>query len=230
MKLIKWLLPLIPALIFNVWVFWLESQNLLPDPIATHWGLMGEPNGFAALDSYLLWSNFALLIAAAILSLVLWYPKIYPSLRKLFGIIVGYFYLFITALMFYVTGIQIGSSNAAQTSLQAWFLPIVLLPVVILIPLTLSKPTVVLGSGLEVRIWNIRFLKLDFDQISSVSKEFIKPSSFGGWGIRISGGKVAFVSSKGPALRIDTKNGEVILIRSNQVENLIAAIKPKLED
>ena len=55
-----------------------------------------------------------------------------------------------------------------------------------------------------------------------------KPSQFGGWGLRFARGVVAFVPSKGPALEIKTLAGEVILIRSNQVENLMAALTPKI--
>lgn len=230
MKIFKWLIPLAPLAVFNIWVLNLQSQNLLPDPIATHWGIAGEPNGFSDLAGYLFWANLALVVAAALLILVLVYPKIYPSIRKLLSIVVGYFYLFITSLMFYVTGIQVGATNAQSISLSGWFIPLVLLPVLVLVPLTLSPPRVLLADALEVRIWNIRFLRLSFEEIASVTEEFINPSRFGGWGLRIANGKVAFISSKGPALRIDTKNGEIILVRSNQVANLIAAIEPKIKE
>jgi hypothetical protein len=56
----------------------------------------------------------------------------------------------------------------------------------------------------------------------------LKPSQFGGLGIRFAKGKVAFIPSKGSAIEILTNNGEVILVRSNQVDNLIAAITPKI--
>lgn len=230
MKFFKFLVLFAPMAIFNLWVLWLNQQELLPSEIATHWGISGKADGFAGLIEHLAWSNFALAVAFGILAIVLWYPKIYPSLRKLLVIIVGYFATFITALMIYIIWIQIGVEDASSVQLDGWFVPVLILPVLLMVPMLLTPATVVLGERLEVRIWGMRFLKLEFSQIRGVSSEFIKPSQFGGWGLRVSGGKVAFISSKGPALRIDTENGEVILIRSNQVENLIAAITPKLED
>jgi hypothetical protein len=230
MKFVKFLVPIAPIAIFNLWVLWLGQQGLLPNPIATHWGISGKADGFAGLVEHLAWSNFAFVVAFGILAIVLWYPKIYRSLRKLLTIIVGYFATFITALMTYIIWIQIGVSDASSVELDSWFVPLLILPVLLLVPMLLTPATVVLGEWLEVRIWGLHFLKLEFSEIRGVTSEFIKPSQFGGWGLRISGGKVAFISSKGPALRIDTKNGEIILIRSNQVENLIVAITPKLED
>lgn len=229
MKTVKFLGPVVPLVIFNLWVIWLDAQGLLPNPIATHWGASGVADGFSDLAGHLLWANFALVIAYGIFAIVLWYPKIYPSLRKLLLIIVGYFAAFITALMVYITAIQIGVSDSASVSLNGLFVPILIFPILLLVPMLLTAPKVVLGENLQVRIWNLSFLTLEFSKIAKVSEEFIRPAQFGGWGLRISGGKVAFITSKGPALRIDTRDGEVILVRSNQVENLIAAIKPKLE-
>ena len=229
MKALKFLGPIAPIALFNFWVFWLDGQGLLPNPMATHWGVSGAADGFTDLGGHLLWANFAFVIAYGIFAIVLWYPKIYPSLRKLLMIIVGYFAVFITALMVYITAIQIGVSDSTSVSLNGWFVPILILPVLLLVPMLLTSPKIVLGEKLQVRIWNMNFLTLDFTKIAKVSEEFVRPAQFGGWGLRISGGKVAFVTSKGPALRIDTLDGEVILVRSNQVENLIAAIKPKLE-
>ncbi len=85
-----------------------------------------------------------------------------------------------------------------------------------------------LSDKLRVQLWGITFLTLDYQEIAKVSVSEVKPSQFGGLGIRFAKGKVAFIPSKGSAIEILTKNDEVILVRSNQVANLIAAITPKI--
>jgi hypothetical protein len=226
-KRFSWLLPLLLIAAYNLWVLWLDSAGLLPNPIASHWGISGQADGFSDVAGHLIWANFALLLSGGLLSLVLWYPKIYPSIRKLFVLILGYFALFMFGLMTYVIAIQIGVSDPTEVKLGIEFIWAIL-PVFALVPLLVTMPKVVINSGLEVRIWNLRFLRLEFSEIQSVSQEFLKPTQYGGLGLRVAGGKVAFIPSKGPALRIDTNRGEVILVRSNQVENLIAAIQTKI--
>jgi hypothetical protein len=92
----------------------------------------------------------------------------------------------------------------------------------------LSMPKVSLSEKLRVQLWGITFLGLDYKEIAQIQASEIKPSQFGGLGIRFAKGKVAFIPSKGPAIEITTKAGEVILVRSNQVQNLMAAITPKI--
>ena len=105
-----------------------------------------------------------------------------------------------------------------------WFVA----PVLLLTPMAVSMPKVSISDKLRIRLWGLNVLTLEFAEIASISQQDIKPSQFGGWGLRFARGVVAFVPSKGPALEIKTLAGEVILIRSNQVENLMAALTPKI--
>ena len=146
--------------------------------------------------------------------------------RLLLGVTL-YFAIFIYGLMTYVIAAQIGLTDASSVQLGLeilWFV----LPVLLLTPMMLSMPKVSLSDKLRIQLWGITFLGLEYQEIERLSASEVKPSQFGGLGIRFAKGKVAFIPSKGPAIEITTKAGEVILVRSNQVENLIAAITPKI--
>lgn len=212
---------------YTLWVLWLDSAGLLPEALATHWGTSGKADGFASVSEHLIWSNFALVLGSAMVAVSALLPKIHMAMRRLLLGVTGYFALFIYGLMIYVIAAQIGLSDSSSVQLGLeilWFI----LPVLLLTPMMLSMPRVSLSEKLRIQLWGITFLGLEYQEIAQLVASEVKPSQFGGLGIRFARGKVAFIPSKGPALEITTKAGEVILVRSNQVENLIAALTPKI--
>lgn len=227
MKRISVIFALVAPLLYNLWVLWLDAKGALPELLATHWNAAGTADGFASVGEHLIWTNFALFLASGMVLITVLLPSIHSALRKLLLVIVGYFAIFIYGLMIYVVWAQVGITDAsnARVGLEIlWFI----LPVLLLIPISLSRPKLVISDRIRVQLWGLTVLTLDYSEIESLSSKLISPSEFGGWGLRFSRGAVAFIPSKGPALSIATKKGEVILIRSNQVENLIAAITPKI--
>jgi hypothetical protein len=227
MKRTLWLLVFFGPVVYSVWVLWLESQGLLPELLAAHWGASGKADGFASATEHLIWANFALLLGSTMVAISALLPRIHPTMRKLLLGITGYFAVFIYGLMIYVVASQIGVSDSSSVELGLeilWFIA----PVLLLTPMMLSMPKASLSDKLRIQLWGLTFLSLGYQEISRVSASQVKPSQFGGLGIRFAKGKVAFIPSKGPAIEILTKNGEVILVRSNQAENLIAAITPKI--
>ncbi len=212
---------------YTLWVLWLESTGALPNVLATHWGVSGQADGFSQVSEHLIWSNVALVIASAMFAISALLPKIHPVLRRILYVITGYFGLFIYGLFSYVIASQIGVQDPSTVRIGLevlWFV----LPVLLLTPIALSMPKVSISDKLRIQLWGLNILALEFADIESVTSYEIKPAQFGGWGLRFTRGIVAFVPSKGPALEIKTRAGEVILVRSNQVENLIAAITPKI--
>ncbi|MEN9954073.1 MAG: hypothetical protein RL028_675 [Actinomycetota bacterium] len=227
MKRKLWLLVFLAPVAYSVWVFWLSSQGLLPEVLATHWGASGKADGFASVSEHLIWSNIALVLGSTMVAVSGLLPKIHPAMRRLLLGVTIYFALFMQGLMIYVIAAQIGLSDASSVRLGLeilWFV----LPVLLLTPMMLSMPKVSLSDKLRIQLWGVTFLGLEYQEISRVTASEVKPSQFGGLGIRFAKGKVAFIPSKGPAIEITSKQGEVILVRSNQVENLIAAITPKI--
>ena len=227
MKRKLWLLVFLGPVVYSAWVYWLQSQALLPELMATHWGASGKADGFATASEHLIWANFALLLGSAVIAVSALIPRIHPTMRRLLLGVTSYFAVFIYGLMIYVVAAQIAVSDASSVELGLeilWFI----LPVLLLTPMMLSMPKVSLSDKLRIQLWGITFLSMDYQEIAQVGASEVKPSQFGGLGIRFAKGKVAFIPSKGSAMEILTKNGEVILVRSNQVDNLIAAITPKI--
>ena len=227
MKRKLWLLVFLGPILFSAWVLWLSNQDLLPQVLATHWGVSGTADGFASVSEHLIWSNIALVLASSLVAVSALLPKIHPAMRRLLLGVTVYFALFIHGLMIYVIAAQIGLTDASSVRLGLeilWFI----LPVLLLTPMMLSMPKVSLSDKLRIQLWGVTFLGLEYQDIAQLQASEVKPSQFGGLGIRFAKGKVAFIPSKGPAIEITTKAGEVILVRSNQVQNLLAAITPKI--
>jgi len=227
MKRKLWLLVFLGPILFSAWVLWLSNQDLLPQVLATHWGVSGKVDGFASVSEHLIWSNVALVLGSSLVAVSALLPKIHPAMRRLLLGVTVYFALFIHGLMIYVIAAQIGLTDASSVRLGLeilWFI----LPVLLLTPMMLSMPKVSLSDKLRIQLWGVTFLGLEYQDIAQLQASEVKPSQFGGLGIRFAKGKVAFIPSKGPAIEITTKAGEVILVRSNQVQNLLAAITPKI--
>ena len=227
MKRKLWLLVFLGPILYSGWVFWLSNQDLLPEVLATHWGVSSKADGFASVSEHLIWSNVALVLGSSLVAVSALLPKIHPAMRRLLLGVTVYFALFIHGLMIYVIAAQIGLTDASSVRLGLeilWFI----LPVLLLTPMMLSMPKVSLSDKLRIQLWGVTFLGLEYQDIAQLQASEVKPSQFGGLGIRFAKGKVAFIPSKGPAIEITTKAGEVILVRSNQVQNLLAAITPKI--
>jgi hypothetical protein len=227
MKRKLWLLVFLGPILYSAWVFWLSNQDLLPEVLATHWGVSGKADGFASVSEHFIWSNIALVLASSLVAVSALLPKIHPTMRRLLLGVTVYFALFIHGLMIYVIAAQIGLTDASSVRLGLeilWFI----LPVLLLTPMMLSMPKVSLSDKLRIQLWGVTFLGLEYQEIDQIQASEVKPSQFGGLGIRFAKGKVAFIPSKGPAIEITTKAGEVILVRSNQVQNLLVAITPKI--
>ena len=227
MKRKLWFLVFLGPILYSAWVLWLSNQDLLPQVLSTHWGVSGKADGFASVSEHLIWSNIALVLGSSLVAVSALLPKIHPAMRRLLLGVTVYFALFIHGLMIYVIAAQIGLTDASSVRLGLeilWFV----LPVLLLTPMMLSMPRISLSDKLRIQLWGITILGLDYKEIAQIKASEVKPSQFGGLGIRFAKGIVAFIPSKGPAIEITTKAGEVILVRSNQVENLMAAITPKI--
>ena len=53
------------AALFLGWVSFLIASGALPDPVAIHWGITGQADGFISRDSYLIVVAPAILIPLA---------------------------------------------------------------------------------------------------------------------------------------------------------------------
>lgn len=225
----RFLVSLAPFLaILSLWAYAYENQDRFPNPVAIHWGISGEPDGFADLQTHLLATTFALGIPAILWLVVVQMRKIPFVIRRLFLAIVGYLFVVLYFLMLRTFSIQLDLQDASSAQLGLEML-LWLIPFFALVPWLLTMPKVELSELVTVRYWGIPLLRIDFGEIVKVSTVFAKGSEFGGYGIRYSRGTTALLPSKGQALLLELVSGGRILIRSNQAPELAKQIELRMK-
>lgn len=221
------LVPVSAALVFVLIAILLRDR--LPDPLAIHFGISGMADGFMDFWPAVLTNSLLILIPAMIALLFgrglrdkgltgifLWLPI---GLTALFFLISSYLLL-----------IQLDLEAGEVASLDANFFLLLFLPLIVLLPLLLTKPKVVIGEGqLSIESLGIPLAKIPFLDVERVEVEQLKASEFGGWGLRMNlSGDVAFLPSSGPALSVIRTHGNKILIRSDEAERLKSQIERKI--
>lgn len=222
-------LLLFAALVIGQYLFFrgLISSGQLPNPIAIHWGISGQPDGFSDPTDFLRGVTVAYLSL-----LVLMAVGAFTLKRRLLGpLLFGFlaFFLILLALGFSITMLVQVGKNAQEVSVSglAWIL-ILFLPLVIVF-VVLRFPTVSLGKDLRVKVLGITVLRLDFQDLKEVSETDLRARDFGGLGIRYAKKTLAFIPRSGKGVLIETNFGESIAIRSNSPELLNAAIRARIE-
>ena len=94
-----WLVPPIAIAGLQVLIFWLDAAGQLPNPMAIHWGITMQPDGFVSV------SEFAL--SVLILQLVLWlpllladvWPKSKTRIRNLVVLVLGIVFWLVTIIL-----------------------------------------------------------------------------------------------------------------------------------
>lgn len=223
----KALLAAFPALtIFMLWVWATLNSELFPDPVAIHWGITGEPDGFASLQSHLLLINLSLGLVAAIWAAIVYLKPIPKTLRNLFLVITGYLFVFMFALMFGTLWIQLGQPDATSASLGiSWFAWMA--PILLLVPMFLTMPSIDVSHAVRVLYFGLPLLTIEFSDIAQVGASTAKARDFGGLGIRFSRKTTAFLPSAGPVVELTLVGGERILIRSKHPDEIVGEIERK---
>ena len=204
----------------------LGSQGLLPDPVAIHWGVTGEADGFMSLGSYLglIGVGFAFFWAGLVaLELV---PMRARLLRPLLKGFAGYLYVFILALMALTTFLQIGGDRNQPSNVGLWIL-LIFIPVGFLIWLLLGTAKVSLGEFLEVRLRGVKVISIPGKEVTGIKVSDLKGKDFGGWGLRYASKTLAFIPNSGPAVVFELSWGEKIAIRSDDAVDLGKTLNKK---
>ena len=226
-KLVTGAAPAALALGFLGWLSTLMSAGRLPEPMATHWNAAGSADGFASQQAFLLLSGLLILVPAAIWWAVLWSPKLPGTPRGALLAVVGV--LLLTMLSIQTASI-LAQRDLSDASLARLEFPVLLvfLPVALMLWIFLAKPQVSMTERLTVTLRGLPMFRCGLDEIDSVSVSQVRGRDFGGFGLRFSKGKVAFMPSPGKALQIATKAGQTILIRSEQADQQAEDINRKL--
>lgn len=214
-------------LLFVAWNLFLVDSNLLPNPVAIHWGVTLEPDGFATLSQYLAISfGIPGVLALLYFSLSVWLRSL-PLVRKLIGLATAGVYWLLLAILISATAIQISLVDSRDSSFPIAMIAIILLLIPISLWLFLAFPEIELGPQLKIKLRGIKILDVDYSQIKALRIANISPSSYGGLGLRVWGKKVAFVPSKGQALIVSLKSGEELAIRVNSGDEILTALATK---
>lgn len=230
-KSLKLSLSLLPAAIFGAFLLWaisLEQLGRLPNPVATHWDITGNPDGFAALETHLVFASLAFFIPALIWLGILWYPKIPGMIRLVLLAISGILFSIMALIQISALAVQVDVLDATLARFELPFL-IIFAPILILLVLFLAKPKILVQQQLSLTLRGIPIFRSNYDQISDVAVVNINWRDFGGLGLRISRGKIAFIPSSGKALEIKTRAGETILVRSDLAEDYASEIRSRME-
>jgi hypothetical protein len=222
------LLALAPIFFIASFWFFVESNRLsFPDPVAIHWGISGEPDGFGSLDDQLALSIFTLLAVGLIWVALVYLGRIPNSVRILFLAVTGSLWLLLFGIFNYTLVIQLGLEDARDARIGILLFLLLLLIPLILVPWLLSKPQISLGEKLRVSYWNIPLFSADYNQIEHAGEAEARARDFGGLGVRYANKTTAFLPSGGPALELRLRTGEKILIRTDNASQLVRELQDK---
>lgn len=224
-RLKTWLVPPLAIAGLQVLIYSLDFAAQLPNPMAIHWGITMQPDGFVSV------SDFALTVL--ILQLALWLPSlaadIWPKskirIRNLVILVFGIVFWLVTAILCVSLFIQVGATDAAAVDFPWPISAVLLLSILFLLGFLLSMPEVLVGESVQIRLRGLTIMSFDPEEIVSASVGVVSAREFGGWGIRLTTRKIGFVPSKGPAVKIYLQDGTEVSIRSKDPKAIVASIE-----
>jgi len=221
---------LIPAsaALFLGWVWFLTSSGSLPDPVAIHWGLSGQADGFLARDSYMLVVAPTILIPLVLQVLFYVLQRNLPLIQKFVAVVLSVIYWMLFVIMFFATISQVGLLDAAQSNFPVLLIAVLLILIPISLWFSLAFPSMEIGTELTVRLRGIKVLSVPMKEVLGVETTSMSSWNFGGLGIRVSGKTLAFIPSKGEGVVFSLKTGEKIAVRSKQASEVLTRALAKL--
>lgn len=209
------------TVLFLALVYFLGSLGLLPDPVAVHWGISGQPDGFMTLDMYLWLTGAAFLALWLGLAATELVPTKTKLLRPLLTGLLTYLYVFILTIVASTTLIQIGAKET-ETPLSGFLIYILVIPVVAMIWLFMAKAKVDLGQELVISLRGIEVVRVPLEQVESIEVSRLRARDYGGWGLRYGSKTLAFIPSSGEGLLFTLEWGEKIAVRMDNPSEFLA--------
>lgn len=226
MKILLSLVPVALSFLYTLWAVWLEQAGRLPNPLATHWGISGVPDGFAGFDEHLFFALLSFLLLGIIWIALVWYPKIPDLIRFILLGVTAVPFAILVIIQVAALAVQIDAIDATTARFEIPFL-VIFVPLAAVLVIFLAKPKLDFADQLRLTVRGIPVLRLEFSDISSANKVEANWRDFGGLGLRVAKGKVAFLPSSGSAVEITTVRGETILVRSDDAEDLVRQINQR---
>jgi hypothetical protein len=213
-RLSTWLVPPLAIAGLQVLIFWLDAAGQLPNPMAIHWGVTMQPDGFVSV------SEFAL--TSLVIQLLIWIPSVAVAvlvkakarIKKLLFLVIGIVFWLVTGLITLSLLIQVGVSDAANIRFPISVFAFLILFIAASLVYLLAMPEIVVGEQVVVKLRGFAVMSFTPDEIVSASVGTISAREFGGWGIRLTSRKIGFVPSRGPAVKLNLQDGTEVSIRS----------------
>ena len=224
-RLSTWLVALLAIAGFQLLIYWLDAAGQLPNPMAIHWGITMQPDGFVSVSSFALTGliiQLALWLPA--LAVDLW-PKSKIRIRNILTLVTGIVFWIVTAILFISLFIPIGAAEAATVDFPWPVFVFLLLSIPVLLVFLLSMPEVVVGENVQIRLRGLTIMSFDPEEIVSAFVGVVSARQFGGWGIRVTTRKIGFVPSKGPAVMLNLQDGTEVSIRSKDPKAIVSQIQ-----
>lgn len=220
-----WLVPPLAVAGLQALIYSWDFAGQLPNPMAIHWGITMQPDGFVSV------SDFALTVL--ILQLAIWLPSIaadiWPKskirIRNLLILVFGIVFWLLTAILCVSLFIQVGATDAAAVDFPWPVFAVLLLSILFLLGFLLSMPEVLVGENVQIRLRGLTIMSFDPEEIVSASVGVVSAREFGGWGIRLTTRKIGFVPSKCPAVKLYLQDGTEVSIRSKDPKAIVASIE-----
>ncbi|MEY4994825.1 MAG: hypothetical protein RLZ65_674 [Actinomycetota bacterium] len=200
------------------------NQGWMEEPIPVHWAPSLQPDRFVSFEQHLIEISILQVFALLFLGISAFTKK-----RLLSGLLgytgVGVF-LLLQLIAWTTTMIQL--SDTQQGFPFNLFLILLAIPMALVV-VVLQVPQVELGERLRVKLSGVPMLTLDFDDIVGTGIVQLRARDYGGFGIRYSRGKLAFMPKPGRGLELKLKSGESVVIFSTQPEVLQSLVTNKME-
>jgi hypothetical protein len=224
-KLNIWLFPAVAIAGLQVLINTLDAAGQLPNPMAIHWGITMQPDGFVSVG------DFALTVL--IVQFVLWLPLVVADLWPKSKIRIRNLVMLVFAIVFWLVSvilgvslfIQIGATDAAAVDFPWPLFAALLLSIPVLLIFLLSMPEVVVGKNVQIRLRGLTIMSFPPAEIVSAVVGTVSAREFGGWGVRLATRKIGFVPSKGPAVKLHLQDGTEVSIRSKDPKAIVASLE-----
>jgi hypothetical protein len=224
-KINVWVVPPVVIAALQLLIFQLDAAGQLPNPMAIHWGITMQPDGFVSAGEFA--------VTAIVIQLALWLPavaaEIWPKskvrIRNLAILVFAIVFWSISLIVYLSVFIQVGASEASEVDFPWPVFVGILLMVPALLFFLLSMPEVVVDENVQVRLRGFNIMSFSPEEIVSAYVGVVSARDFGGWGIRLTARKIGFVPSKGPAVKLNLQDGTEVSIRSKDPEAIVASIQ-----
>jgi hypothetical protein len=224
-RLNVWFIQPLAIALLQLLVFQLASAGSLPDPIAIHWGILMQPDGFVSI------SEFAL--TSLVIQMLFWLPSVVVSvlakakvrIKKLLLLVIGLTFWLITGIVTLSVLIQVGATDATDVSFPLPVFALLILAIPASLFYLLAMPQVVVGEQVDIKLRGFTVMSFTPVEIVSASVGVISAREYGGWGIRLTTRKIGFIPSNGPAVKLNLQDGTEISIRAKDPQAIVRQIE-----